>query len=109
MVISEKRYNLTEFEAHEAQHPDELLELIAGRIVEKVTSEEHGLIVLLIGNALLNWRKQENIRGYPSTESSYRVTDDSHNERRPDISFRYTDDSVSTESAVYTSPILLLK
>ena len=42
MVISDKTHKIEEFEAYAAAHPEQLLELIDGRIVEKVTSEEHG-------------------------------------------------------------------
>ena len=86
MVISEKTYTIEEYEAYAAAHPDQLLELIDGRIVEKVTSEEHGYMVLKIGNALLNWRKATGSKGYPSTESSHRRPEDKKNERRPERS-----------------------
>lgn len=104
MVISEKLYTLEEFEAYAAAHPDQLLELIDGRIVEKVTSEEHGYIVLKIGMALLNWRQTNNIKGYPSTEATLRLPDDEKNERRPDVAFRFTDENVSKKPALDTTP-----
>jgi Uma2 family endonuclease len=104
MVISETLYTLAEFEAYAAAHPDQLLELIDGRIVEKVTSEEHGYIVLKIGMALLNWRQTNNIKGFPSTEATLRLPDDDKNERRPDVSFRYTDETVSRKATLPTMP-----
>lgn len=36
MVVSDKTYTVDEFEAYAAAHPDFLLELIDGRIVEKL-------------------------------------------------------------------------
>ena len=68
MAISEKLYTVSKYEAYAEQFPEQLFELIDGRIIEKVTSEEHGLIVLIIGNALLNWRKQNKIKGYPTRQ-----------------------------------------
>lgn len=81
MVIQDKLYTLTEFEAVLVQAPDALLELINGRIVEKVTSEEHGKIVINIGSELRAWLKQSpQIKGHYTTESSHRVPDDIYNE-----------------------------
>lgn len=104
MIISEKIYTLAEYEEYAAAHPDKLLELIDGRIVEKVTSEEHGKIVITIGSELRAWKKWTGIQGYFSTESSHRVQEDQKNERRPDVSFRKTDGKVSKASALYEMP-----
>ena len=100
MVISEKLYTIEDYVDYANAHPDKLLELRDGRIAEKMTSEEHGLIVLKIGAALLAWKKAENIKGYASTETSYRLKGNEHNERRPDVSFRLTDDGVSSDTAL---------
>lgn len=47
MAISAKLYTVSKYEAYAEQFPEQLFELIDGRIIEKVTSEEHGLIVLI--------------------------------------------------------------
>lgn len=104
MSISEKLYTIEDYEAFAEAHPEQLLELLNGRIVDKVTSEKHGKIVINIGSELRIWQKKNKINGHYSTESSHRVSEDEHNERRPDVSFRYTDDDVSQKSAVYTMP-----
>ena len=104
MLISEQLFTIEEYEAFVATHPERLFELIDGRIVEKVTSEEHGKIVINIGSELRFWQKQNKIKGHYSTESSHRLSEDEHNERRPDVSFRFTEDGVSNKSAVYTMP-----
>ena len=104
MLISEQLFTIKEYEAFVATHPERLFELIDGRIVEKVTSEEHGKIVINIGSELRFWQKKNKIKGHYSTESSHRNSEDEHNERRPDVSFRFTDELVSKESAVYTMP-----
>jgi Uma2 family endonuclease len=104
MLVHEQMYTIEEFEAFVAAHPEQVFELINGRIVEKVTSEEHGYIVLKIGNALLNWRKAKGIKGIPSTEATHRLPDDKENERRPDVSFRLTTEKVSKATALYQMP-----
>lgn len=104
MLISEKIYTIAEYEDYAAAHPDMLLELIDGRIVEKVTSEEHGYIVITIGSELRSWKKRTGAKGHFSTESSHRIQKDQKNERRPDVSFRYTEDKVSNATALYDMP-----
>lgn len=104
MVIQDKLYTLGEFDAFVQQH-DGLFELIDGRIVEKVTSEEHGKIVINIGSELRSWLKRSaQIKGHYTTESSHRVPNDVHNERRPDVAFRLTSESVSTDAALNLMP-----
>lgn len=104
MLISEKIYTIPEYEAFVAEHPEQLFELIDGRIVEKFTSELRGMIVVNIGSELLKWKRKNQISGHPTTTASYRLSEEKHNERRPDVSFRLTEDNVSKESAVYTMP-----
>lgn len=90
MAISEKRYTLSEFEALSEQQPDRLLELVNGRIVEKVINEKHGKIATNIAAELRYWVKHAPaIQGHYGVDNSYRVRDDEENERRPDVSFRY--------------------
>lgn len=104
MVVNQNLYTIEEYQDYADAHPDKLLELIDGRIVEKMTSEEHGLIVLKIGAALLGWKKANNIQRHASTESCHRLEDNQHNECRPDVSFRITTEEVSSDTALYTMP-----
>lgn len=105
MVISEKLYTWQEFEAYAVDHPDALLELIDGRIVEKVTNELHGKIVGLILHALIGYLKNHpEIKGHWSTEAAFRPVDSDDNGRRPDVSFRLTEDAVSTIGTVDEIP-----
>lgn len=97
MAISEQLYTWQEFEAFATTHPDALLELIDGRMVEKVTNEKHGKISLNIGGELRSWAKRHKIKGHYGVENSYRIPGDVRNERRPDISFRYTNDEVQEQ------------
>lgn len=105
MVTQSRIYTIDEFEDVIAQQPDALLELIDGVVVEKMTSEEHGKIVINIGSELRAWLKRSAaISGHYATEASYRTPDDNHNERRPDVSFRLTDEAVSVEAVAQTMP-----
>ncbi len=104
MVIRDTTYTVSEFEAVAAQHPESLLELIDGRIVEKVTSEQHGNIVLRIGAAVLAWQTRTGAAGHATTEASHRLPDDEKNLRRPDFSFRYTDETISDATALDDAP-----
>ena len=104
MVIQDRLYTVDEFETYAQAHPDKILELIDGRIVEKVTSEEHGKIVINIGGELRAWQKRTGIKGHYSTEAGHRLPDDEYNERGPDVSFRATDDNVSSKGTLYELP-----
>lgn len=104
MVISERIYTVDDFREYLAQHPDRLLELIDGRIVEKVTTEGHGYVVINIGSALKIWARQSSIKGYYSTETTIEFPDDTANIRQPDVTFRRTDGDLSWESTLKGMP-----
>jgi Uma2 family endonuclease len=104
MVISDKTYTTKEFKEYAAQHPDRVLELINGRIVEEVTTEEHGAIATNIAAELRQWKKSKNIKGYYSVEASVELAHDDKNFRQPDISFRFTDEEISTQGNLDTVP-----
>lgn len=105
MAISEQLYTWQEFEAFVTKHPDSLLELIDGRIVEKVTSELHGKIVGLILHAIISYLKNHpDVKGHWSTEAEFRPVDAEDNSRRPDVSFRLTDGTVSKSGIVQGMP-----
>lgn len=105
MVFSDKTYTLQDFVAFSEAQPDKLLELIEGRIVEKVTSEMHGKIVGIILFALINYLKNHpDIQGHWSTEATFAPADDEENSRRPDVSLRLTQEGVSTSAIVVGMP-----
>jgi Uma2 family endonuclease len=104
MTIQEELYTLEEFEAYAAAHPDQCFELIDGRIVEKVTSEEHGVIALRIGAKLLAWIEAHKIKGHAGVEISHRRPEDKYNERKPDVSFRYTSERVNSATFLLLMP-----
>lgn len=105
MVISDKTYTIAEFEEYATAHPDLLLELIDGGIVEKVTSEEHAKIVGWLVHLIIVYLKTHHeIKGHWGVEASYKPVGDDQNERRPDVSLRITGDSVSKKSHVEGMP-----
>ncbi len=86
------RENIVTFQAFEAylQQPanaDRLFELFNGEIIEKVPTEEHGIIVLNIAAPLRMFVKQHKL-GRVTTESLHRVPADEQNAVLPDVSFR---------------------
>lgn len=103
MVIRDKTYTIKEFNEYEAANPNLLLELIDGRIVEKVVGQKHGKIVLKIGARLVTWVEKYNIKGHYGTEVHHRVEGDDQNKVMPDVSFRY-DDSEADSGIVVGMP-----
>ena len=97
MAISEKLYTWQEFEAIVQNYPDRLLELIDGRIAEKVTNEKHGKIASNILVQIVLWAKRTKAKGHYGVDNSYRIPGDDKNERCPDVSFRYSEEDVSEE------------
>jgi Uma2 family endonuclease len=89
MISEQSRlYTLDEFEqllTHQEQR-DRLLELIDGEIVEKIPTEEHGEIQLIIGGALRTFVISRKL-GRVSLEARHRMPGDNRNSRLPDISF----------------------
>lgn len=94
------------------EHPendDKLFELIHGEIVEKVPTEEHGIATGNIITDLKIYLRQNKI-GRAGVEILYRVPDDEHNARQPDISLRLnTDSSVIKKGAVPGMPDIAIE
>ena len=104
MVTADKIYTVEQFNTFAQQHPDKLLQLIHGRIVEKVTSEEHGSIGGNILAELRQWKRQNNIQGFYSMEASVELSDDDKNYRRPDVSFRLTTGEIGKQGTLKEVP-----
>jgi Uma2 family endonuclease len=69
------------------ENADRLLELIDGEIVEKVPTEEHGVIVLNIASPMRAFVKPRKL-GRVTIEGLHRLPDDDENAVLPDMSFR---------------------
>ncbi|MCC6615126.1 MAG: Uma2 family endonuclease [Anaerolineae bacterium] len=106
MVLQqEKHYTVEEFEAiaDAPENADRLLELIDGEIVEKVPTEEHGLLSSNIIGPLWVW-VQTHRKGRVVVEVRHRTLKDQHNARIPDISYRETNDPPVRKGSVPQMP-----
>jgi Uma2 family endonuclease len=111
MAVQSKPYTVDEFEQLLAlpENRDRLLELINGEIVEKMPTEEHGIIVLRIGSRLLIFVDLNKL-GRVGVEIRHRNPDDRYNDRLPDISFTAdTTSPVVKKGAVLRFPDLAVE
>ena len=90
MAIQDRIYTISEFEALEAANDDQLLELINGKVVEKVPTHQRSRIVVALIKLLVAYLNTKEI-GRLLTRASYRMPGDDHNARIPDLSFVPTD------------------
>lgn len=88
MVIRQRLYTVEEFEQFAEADHERRLELIDGEIVEKMPTEEHGVVVLNIGTSLKIYIKREGISGRVGVEIRHRKPEDRHNSLIPDLSLR---------------------
>lgn len=77
-------------------HPDQRLELIHGRIVEKVGNDLHGWIILQIGHLLKLWIDERGIQATAQVETHSRI--DETNVRVPDVQVKFEDPATLTEA-----------
>jgi Uma2 family endonuclease len=90
MVVHHKTdVTFDEFEEYieRPENSERLLELINGEIVEKVPTEEHGIVVLNIASPLRAFVRQHKL-GRVTTEARHHLPGDDKNDRLPDVSFR---------------------
>jgi Uma2 family endonuclease len=92
MAVQKKLYTVDEFEEfiYRPENADRLFELIDGEIVEKMPTERHGIAVRNFLFALHGFVKPRGL-GRVVAEVRYRVPDDEHNARVPDVSFTSKD------------------
>jgi len=108
MVVQKKTHTTAEFSAfiHKAENADRLFELIDGEIVEKVPTEEHGVIAANIVTEL-NLYLRTNRIGRVAVEVRHQLPGDDQNDRLPDVSFTsQLDRPVVREGAVQHMPDL---
>lgn len=88
MTLEARASTVSDYEAfiQQPENADCRFELIDGEIIEKMPTEEHGVIVSnLHGYIFIYLQKHKN--GRLSVETRYRLPDDRHNARIPDLSF----------------------
>ena len=90
------------------ENVDRLLELINGEIVEKLPTEEHGIIVLNIAAPLQAFVRQQQL-GRVSTEARHHLPGDARNVRLPDISFHSGTAPVVRQGAIPHMPDLAVE
>ncbi len=88
MAVEKQLYTIEEFERFIAQpaHSGRLFELINGEIVEKMPTEEHGIIAGIFVTAFNNYLKDHRI-GRAGVEVRHHVPEDVRNDYIPDVSF----------------------
>lgn len=111
MVIDASLYPDDDFEKFIAlpENRDRLFELINGEIVEKVLTQQQGIIVLNVGAKIHTYVEHRNW-GRVAVEVRHQLSGDKHNSRLPDISF-YADATtpVVERGRCCGGPILPLK
>lgn len=107
MVISDQLYTVEEFEqfCRLPANQDPLFELIHGKIVEKLPTEEHGLLVGNVGYALGQYTKQFK-NGRVGLHVDHRMPQDNYNLRMPDVSFSNVRRPLIREGCVPHMPAL---
>jgi Uma2 family endonuclease len=88
MAIQSKLFTVTEFEKFLAlpENRDRYFELIHGEMIEKVPTEEHGLIAGNIYGFLWQYTRQSGI-GRAVIEVRVCIPEDEYNSRQPDLAF----------------------
>jgi Uma2 family endonuclease len=108
MAIQEKRITIAQYEAFLRENPSGLYELIDGEIVEKMVTQEHGVIAVNIATEIKLYLRKNPI-GHVAVEARFRPKDDDTNDRLPDISVHLTDETPVTKGAVQGLPDLAIE
>ena len=111
MDIQTKLYAVEAFEHFLAlpENRERLFELIHGEIVEKIPTEEHGIIVFIISGELYIYLRH-NPGGRAGIEVRHQTPGDEHNSRLPDISYiRDTSAPVTKQGSIPRMPDLAVE
>lgn len=109
MAINKLGISIAEFETFLAEHRNGLYELVQGEIVEKVPTQEHGVIATKISARLLVFMEDNNIQGHVAVEARFRAKDDVHNDRLPDVSVHLTSAAPVEKGAVEGMPDIAIE
>jgi Uma2 family endonuclease len=110
MTVLDRQVTTTDFERflQLPENEDRLFELIAGEIVEKMATEEHGVIALNIGALLRAFVKQHSL-GRVGVEIRHQLPKDHYNSRLPDVSFTSGTRSVIRKGGLPQMPDLAVE
>jgi len=87
MISEQQKIDAAEFETFlQAQGSDRLFELIHGKVVEKVPTQLHGMIVAQIIYLIMRFLDDRNLDAYIGPEIRHRPEGDNYNDRLPDVS-----------------------
>jgi Uma2 family endonuclease len=83
-----KPYTIDEYEQFVArpENAERIFELINGEIIEKVPTEEHGLIGGNLTGSIWNFNREHKL-GRVTVEPRHQTPDDRYNSRLPDVAF----------------------
>lgn len=110
MAIGEQLYTVEAFEelADAPENVERLLELVNGEIIEKMPTEDHGVITLNISTPLVNFAHPRKL-GRVAVEVRYRKPGDDYNARIPDVSFSSAKRPIVKEGSVPELPDLAVE
>lgn len=109
--VGTREYTADEFEALmlEPEYADRLIELIDGELVEKMPTQLHGLVVVMIARYLLNFILEHGIKGRVTTEAMHRNLSNSRNVLLPDVAFRAGVEPLTTKGSAPQMPDLAIE
>ena len=108
--LSARETTVEEFEQflRAPENQDRLFELIAGEIIEKMPTEEHGYIAGIFVT-FLNLFVRPRKLGIVSVEARHRLPRDMRNARMPGVSFRSGDGPLVKDGAILRMPDLAIE
>lgn len=107
---AEQQYTVEEFEQYylSPENSNRLLELINGKVHEKMPTQQHGLIASNINLAFALHARQQKT-GRPGVEVRHQIPDDKRNSRLPDVSFTCARNPLVDQGSVSGMPDLAVK
>lgn len=110
MALQQQAITIAEFERFLEEHPEGLYELVNGEIREKLPTERHGEIAVVISSLIHTYLSaQEKRFGRVSVEARFRPAEDETNDLLPDVSFRRTEGKAVNSGPVQGVPDLAVE
>lgn len=110
MAVGEHLYTVEAFEqfADASENVERLLELVNGEIIEKMPTEDHGIITINISTPLATFAHSRKL-GRVAVEVRYRTPNDDYNARIPDVSFSSAKRPIVKQGSVSELPDLAVE
>lgn len=89
IIVTKALYTVEEFEAFAdlPENDERLIELIHGRIHEKMPNEKHSVVALRFGSKILVFVEVNQLGGRAGVEGRHRLPQDKYNARIPDVHY----------------------